>query len=90
MESEVKYMKNYFEVKDDHLCEAANCFEKPTKEIKLKVGQKQTITLHICARCVNKFDEKEMMLESVVQPLSNTNQSIQPLSVRREMHQEND
>jgi hypothetical protein len=75
-------MINYFEVNDDHLCEAANCFEKPTKEIKLKVGQRQTITLHVCAKCVNKFDQKEIMLESVVQPLSNMNQSIQPLSMQ--------
>jgi hypothetical protein len=75
-------MINYFEVNDDHLCEAVSCFEKPTSEIKLKVGQKQTITLHVCAKCVNKFDQKEMMLESVVQPLSNTNQSIQPLSMQ--------
>jgi hypothetical protein len=40
-------MTNYFEAKDDHLCEAANCFEMPTTEIKLKVGQRQTITLHV-------------------------------------------
>jgi hypothetical protein len=78
MKGEFKYMKNYFEVNDDHLCEAVNCFEKPTSEIKLKVGQEQTITLHVCAKCVNKFDQKEMMLESVVQPLSNNNQGIQP------------
>jgi hypothetical protein len=51
-------MKNYFEVNDDHLCGAVNCFEKPTMEIKLKVGQKQMITLHVCAKCVNKFGIK--------------------------------
>ncbi|MFL6398228.1 MAG: hypothetical protein ACJ72J_01430 [Nitrososphaeraceae archaeon] len=51
-------MTNYFEVNDDHLCGAVNCFEKPTMEIKLKVGQKQTITLHVCAKCVDKFGIK--------------------------------
>jgi hypothetical protein len=75
-------MTNYFEAKVDHLCEAVNCFGKPTTEIKLKVGQRQTITLHVCSKCVNKFDQKEKMLESVLQPFSNTNQSIQPLSMR--------
>ena len=83
-------MTNYFEVNDDHLCEAVNCFEKPTTEIKLKVGQRQTITLHVCSNCINKFNQKERMLESVSQPLSNTNQSIQPLSVQGVLHQEDD
>jgi hypothetical protein len=83
-------MKNYFEVNNDHLCEAVNCFEKPTMEIKLKVGQKQTITLHVCAKCVNKFEKKEKMLELVHQPLSNTNQDIQPFSMPGALHQEND
>ena len=83
-------MTNYFEIKDDHLCEAVNCFEKPTKEIKLKVGQRHTITLHVCINCINKFNQKERMLESVHQPLSNTNESIQPLSMQGALHQEND
>jgi hypothetical protein len=90
MRGEFKYMKNYFEVKDDHLCEAANCFERPTIDVKLKVGQKQTITLHVCAKCVNKFCKKEKMLELVHQPVSNTNQIIQPLSLQGVLHQEND
>jgi hypothetical protein len=76
MIGEFKYMTNYFEANDDHLCEAVNCLEKPTTEIKLKVGQRQTITLHVCAKCVNKFDKKEKMLESVHQPVSNTTASI--------------
>ena len=73
-------MTNYLEVNYDHLCEAVNCCENPTMEIKLKVGQKQTITLHVCAKCVSKFDQKERVLESVLQPLSNANQSIQSSS----------
>jgi hypothetical protein len=48
-------MVNYFEISDDRLCEAVGCFERPTTDIKLKVGQTQTITLHVCAKCVNKF-----------------------------------
>jgi hypothetical protein len=35
-------------------------------------------------------DKNAQVLESVLQPLSNANQSIQPSSVRREVHQEND
>ena len=73
-------MTNYFEANDDHLCEAVNCLEKPTTEIKLKVGQRQTITLHVCSKCVNKFEQKEKMLESVLQPVSNTNQIMQSSS----------
>jgi protein-arginine kinase activator protein McsA len=75
-------MTNYFEVNDDHLCEAVNCFEKPTTEIKLKVRQGQTITLHVCVNCINKFNQKQRVLESVSQPFSNTKQSIQSLSVQ--------
>jgi hypothetical protein len=33
---------------------------------------------------------KKEALESVLQPLSNTNENIQPSSMRREVHQEND
>jgi hypothetical protein len=83
------FMTNYFEVNDDHLCEAVGCYEKPTTDIKLKVGQSQTITLHLCVNCINKFDQKERMLELVHQPASNTNQSVQPLSKRGTL-QEND
>jgi hypothetical protein len=83
-------MTNYFEVNDDHLCEAVNCFEKPTTEIKLKVGQRQTITLRVCAKCVNKFDQKEKMLELVHQPVSNINQNVQPLFMQGVLEQEND
>jgi hypothetical protein len=79
---ELEYMTNYFEVNDDYLCEAVNCFEKPTTEIKLKVGQRQTIILHLCVNCINKFEQKERVLEQVDQPSSNTNQSIQPLSMQ--------
>jgi hypothetical protein len=48
-------MTNYFGINDDHLCEAVGCFERPTTDIKLKVDQRQTIILHVCAKCVNKF-----------------------------------
>ncbi|HJT47968.1 MAG TPA: hypothetical protein VJ729_07270 [Nitrososphaeraceae archaeon] len=71
-------MINYFEANDDHLCEAVNCLEKPTTEINLKIGQRQTITLRVCSTCVNKFEQKEKMLESVLQPASNIHQNIQP------------
>jgi hypothetical protein len=76
------FMTNYFEINDDHLCEAVGCFERPTIEIKLKVDQRQTIILHVCAKCVNKFDQKEKVLESVDQPFSNTNYSTPPVSVQ--------
>jgi hypothetical protein len=82
-------MTNYFEINDDHLCEAVGCFERPTIEIKLKVDQRQTITLHVCVNCINKFDQKEKMLESVHQPSSNTNQ-IMPSSIQGVLHQDND
>ena len=75
---------------NDDVCEATGCFEKPMTKIKLKVGERQTITLHICNNCVNKFDQKERVLESVVQPVSNTNQSIQSLSIISASNQEND
>ena len=58
-------MTNYFEVNDDHLCEAVNCFEKPTTEIKLKVGQGQTIILHVCVNCINKFGIKPQQTEII-------------------------
>jgi hypothetical protein len=48
-------MTNYFEINDDHLCEAVGCFERSTTDIKLKVGQRQTIILHVCTNCINKF-----------------------------------
>jgi hypothetical protein len=82
-------MTNYFEANDDHLCEAVNCLEKPTTEIKLKVGQRQTITLRVCSKCVNKFEQKQIMLESVLQPVSNTNQIMQSSSSAGTL-QEND
>jgi hypothetical protein len=47
-------MTNCFEVNDDHLCEAVGCYEKPSTEIKLKVGQARTLTLHVCVKCINK------------------------------------
>jgi protein-arginine kinase activator protein McsA len=72
----------YPEVNDKDVCEAAGCFERPTINIKLKVSQRQTITLHICNNCIDKFDQNEGMLESVHQRLSNTNQIIQPLSTQ--------
>ena len=71
------------------ICEAVGCYAKATTKIKVKVGQRDCV-LDLCVNCVNKFDQKEKALESVLQPLSNTNQSIQPSSVRREVHQEND
>lgn len=61
-------MTNYFEINDDHLCEAVGCFENPTTDIKLKVGQRQTIALHVCANCINKFGIKPQQTEIGVGP----------------------
>jgi hypothetical protein len=56
-------MKNYFEINDDHLCEAFGCFERPTTDVELKVDHRQTITLHVCTKCVNKFGIKPQQTE---------------------------
>ena len=56
-------MTNYFEINDYRLCEAVGCFERPTTDVKLEVGQKQTITLHFCAKCVDKFGIKPPQTE---------------------------
>jgi hypothetical protein len=80
----------FYSSNNDDICEAVGCFAEATTKVDVKVGLKGTITLYLCVNCIDKFDQKEMMLESVLQPLSNTNQIIQPSSVRREVHQEND
>lgn len=60
------------ELYDDHVCDAVGCFERATTEIKLKVGQTRTINLHVCIKCINKFDQKQRMLEQVGEPRANT------------------
>jgi hypothetical protein len=80
----------YSELNDDHICEALGCFAEATTKVDVKVGVKGTITLHLCVNCINKFDQKERMLESVHQPYSNTDQSIQPSSMQGVLQQEND
>ena len=72
------------------ICEAVGCFAEATVKVDVKVGLEGTITLYLCVNCINKFGQKEGMLESVLQPLSNTTQSIQPLSMPGGLHQEND
>ena len=81
--------QSLFHSEDNNICEAIDCFEKSTTEITVKVGKKGTITLSLCGSCINKFAQKEKVLESGVQPLSNTNQSIQPLSLQG-VHQQDD
>jgi hypothetical protein len=67
---------------DDNICEAIGCFVEATSKVNVKVGMEGTITLHLCVNCIHKFDQKEKVLESVLQPVSNTNQFIPPLSTR--------
>ena len=74
----------------NNTCEAYGCFQKAATKIYVKVGKLGSIPLDLCSSCIHKFDQKERMLESVHQPVSNTNQIIQPLSMLGEMHQEND
>jgi hypothetical protein len=75
---------------DNNICEATGCSAKATNKIDVKVGQRGTIGLHLCVNCIHKFDEKEKMLERVEEPLSNTNQNTQPLSLQGVTHREND
>ncbi len=60
------------------ICEGFGCFKKATTKINVKVGQLGTIPLDLCADCVKKFDVTKNVLEQVEEPLSNTNQSMQP------------
>jgi hypothetical protein len=66
----------------NNICEAVGCFAEATSKVDVKVGLEGTITLYLCVNCIHKFDQKEMMLESVVQPFSNTNYSTPPVSVQ--------
>jgi hypothetical protein len=74
--------KKVIDYKINNICEAYGCFEKAVATIKVRVGKIGSISLHLCSNCIRKFDQKEMMLEQVDQPLSNTKQSIQPLSMQ--------
>lgn len=42
---------------NNDMCEAANCFEKATNKIDLKVGNKGVITLDLCNGCIARFVE---------------------------------
>jgi hypothetical protein len=72
----------FYSNNNDDICEAVGCFAEATSKVDVKVGLEGTITLHLCVNCINKFDQKERVLEQVDQPSSNTNQSIQPLSMQ--------
>jgi hypothetical protein len=37
------------------ICEAVQCFAQATEKIQVKVGEKRTICLYLCSRCVGKF-----------------------------------
>ena len=37
------------------ICEAVDCNENATTEIQVKVGQKSSIILFVCEKCMNKF-----------------------------------
>lgn len=39
------------------ICEAANCDAKATAQILLRAGQKRTISLELCERCKEKFQD---------------------------------
>jgi hypothetical protein len=53
---------------NNNTCEAAGCFAKATTKIDVKVGNQGTISLDLCGNCVNKFDQKERVLEAVGEP----------------------
>jgi hypothetical protein len=38
-------------------CEAAGCFAKATKVLRVEVGQRGTISLLLCHNCVSKFGD---------------------------------
>jgi hypothetical protein len=40
-----------------NICEAFGCYATATTEIEVKVGNKGTISLHLCNNCVNKFGD---------------------------------
>jgi len=81
--------KEVLDCRVNNICEAYGCFEKAATTINVTVGQLGIIPLDLCNDCVRKFDQKERMLESVHQPVSNTNQ-ITPSSMQGVLHQEND
>jgi hypothetical protein len=82
--------KEVLDFQVNNICEAYGCFKKATTKISVKVGQLGSISLDLCNNCTKKFDQKGRMLESVHQPVSNTNQSTQSSSVQGVLHQEND
>jgi hypothetical protein len=53
-------------------------------------GRWEGLGFEFICTCRCKHDKNSQALESVHQPSSNTNQSIQPSTVRIEVHQEND
>lgn len=40
-----------------NICEACDCKEAATEQIDVKAGKHGTLTLHVCARCVAKFQD---------------------------------
>jgi hypothetical protein len=40
-----------------NICEASGCFAKATKNVEVQIGKQGTIALHLCGRCVAKFQD---------------------------------
>ena len=43
---------------DNRICEAVGCNEKVVTIIQVKVSQRDSITLFVCERCVDKFSHE--------------------------------
>ena len=41
----------------EFVCEAANCYQIATEEIKVKAGKFGIVTLYVCPNCVGKFTD---------------------------------
>ncbi|MDQ6862392.1 MAG: hypothetical protein M3044_01065 [Thermoproteota archaeon] len=44
---------------NSNVCEVAGCFAKATLIFEVKVGERGTIPLSLCSKCVSKFEESK-------------------------------
>jgi hypothetical protein len=42
-----------------NICDAADCFEEATTEFVVRVGNKGTLSLDLCKKCVTKFRDAQ-------------------------------
>jgi hypothetical protein len=72
----------FYSNNNDDICEAVGCFAEATTKVNVKVGLRGIITLYLCVNCIDKFDQREKVLEQVEPPFSNTNYSTPPVSIQ--------